>query len=187
MSAVQTFDRNAHSIAFCLYGCVGFIGRYIYAAGTADIQFIIFFGVQIHKDFALQLTGFQPQSSGHSGFFVNGEQGFQSGMSNIFRCQHRHDCGNAYSVIGAQCGAVGFDPVTVDEHFYSLGIEIKIGIVVFLANHIQVRLHDNGFAVFHSPCCGLADDDIAGFIYGGVKAQILTEILDKGNYSFFFL
>ena len=71
--------------------CIGTGSRDIYATCTADGQFTVIFGIEVKHDLRLEQASFQGESTGHSGFFVNGEQCLQRRMWNIRGGKDSHD------------------------------------------------------------------------------------------------
>ncbi|MPM42547.1 hypothetical protein SDC9_89213 [bioreactor metagenome] len=143
----------------------------IESAGATNIHFAFVFAVEVDQDIAFQHIAFKSESTGHSGFLVNGHQCLDRAVFDGFRSQYSHGCGNTHSIVSAECGAVSSNPFTIDICLDGIFFKIKILVAVFLRNHVEVTLQHNALAVFHTRGCRLADDHIAHFVNNGFKTK----------------
>ena len=151
-------------------------GRDVHSAGTANREDMIFLGIKVQQDAALQPTGRERFGSGHSGLFIDRKQGLDRRMLQLTAGQDRHDAGHADTVVGSQRGPAGFDPVPFDEHVDSLRVEIEVRIGILLPDHVEVGLQDHGWTVFPARCGRLANQHIANPIDFGRQPQPLTKL-----------
>ena len=54
-------------------------------------------------------------------------------------------------------------------------------VVVLFADHVDMRLQDNGLAVFHTRSGGLLDQYVAHFVRQGFQVVLFTEFLQVGH------
>ena len=77
------------------------------------------------------------------------------------------------TVIRTQRGATGFYPFAINIRLDRIFGEVVNGVVVFLRDHIQVRLQNDRFTVFHACGSGFANQDITDLIALDVETFFL--------------
>ena len=85
--------------------------------------------------------------------------------------------GNAYAVVGAECGAVGAHPFTVDDGLDGVVLEVEV-LVVALADHIHVALQNHCGGVFVAGGGAFAHYHVADFVGVGVNAVLFGKVKD---------
>lgn len=102
MAAMQNLCLNFYNLSSCILQTVILGCGYINSARTADIDFVVFFGVQDLKSFMVQLSRFQA-SLRRSRPFLRPmvKKCFQSGMRNIVAFENTHNCGNSQTVVSS--------------------------------------------------------------------------------------
>ena len=83
-------------------------------------------------------------------------------------CKH---VGDTVAVIRAQCRPPGFQPAVFDIEIQGIVFEVMIAVSVLFADHVDVRLQDDGGAVFIAGTCRFVDCDIENLI--AVKGQTM--------------
>ena len=187
VSAFQSFHLNlaaevsGRDIGFLILE----LGYGVHAAGTADEEFAFVFGVEVQQDVAVHESFFQRKGSGQSRFFVDGEQAFQRTVLNGVVGQNSQFGGYADAVIGSQCCAFGFQPFPV--HFRLNGIvhEVVLHVVVLFADHVDMRLQDNGLAVFHTRSGRLTNNNIADLVDKRLQSKFFAEVHQKFGHFFY--
>lgn len=66
------------------------------------------------------------------------------------------------------------------------GIEVEVGVGIFLMYYIEMRLQNDCGLVFYVGCCGFFDDDVVWFIDQGGQFQVFVEGVYEGNDLVFF-
>lgn len=96
-------------------------------------------------------------------------------MLDVVAVQQGQLDGAADTVVGAQRGALGLQPLTVHIGLDGIVLEIDLHIDELVADHVHVALQDDAGLVLHARRGGLADDDVASLIDLGLQAALLTE------------
>ena len=133
----------------------------IHPAGAAHVDLAILFGVGVEQDLALQPARFQAEGACHTSLFIRGQQHFQRAVLDGLVRQHGQAACHAHAVVGAQGGATGGDPFTVDIGIDRVFGEVVLGVGIGLGHHVDVGLQHHGLAVFHARGGRLLDDDVA--------------------------
>jgi len=79
--------------------------------------------------------------------------------------------GGAHSVVGAECRAVGLQPVAIQHQANGVGVEIVRRAFILLADHIQVTLQGCGNRVLPSGTRRLAHHDVSHVVVNGLESQ----------------
>ena len=85
-------------------------------------------------------------------------------MLDVVAVQQGQLDGAADTVVGAQRGALGLQPLTVHIGLDGIVLEIDLHIDELVADHVHVALQDDAGLVLHARRGGLADDDVASLI-----------------------
>ena len=133
-------------------------------AGASDAQRVLLFVVEIEEVPGLEKSAGKLGSAGEAALFVDREDEFQWTMRDRVALHDGERGGHSHPVVGAQGGAVRFQPVAIHHQADGVGIEVVDGAFVLFADHVQVALKggDGGFA---SGARGLADDHVAGLVH----------------------
>ena len=134
----------------CLLRGVGAARGQVHAAGTSDADFVVVFRVEVEQNVSAEEPTLQAQSTGHSGFLVDGEQGFQGRVLDVRTFQHRQNAGDTDAVVGAERCALSTHPIAVNHHADAFRHEVEFSGLVFLANHVHMALENDGFSALHS-------------------------------------
>jgi len=178
-----------HQKGFHGSGCGFFlvvpVDQRIHAAGAADGEHVVFFGIEVEQEFAFEQAFAQVFGAAKSLFFVEGKQRFQGRMRNVFGCQHRQNSRYTQSVVGPERSAPGAYPVAVYIHIDALGIEVEIDACIFGVHHIEVALQDGHGAFFMAWRSRFFDNDISKIIGEYFEAVFAAEILYPFRDAFF--
>ena len=102
----------------------------------------------------------------------------------VGKCGER--CCHANAVVGAECGAVGAEPFSVDDSGDGLVFEVEV-LVVGLAYHIHVCLHGDNGSVFVTNSCRFAHKHVADGVGLDFNIVLLCEIKKIfADFTFFF-
>ena len=137
----------------------------VFSSGTTHENFPFVFAIQVQQDIAGHESFFKCFCSGQTCFFVNSEQAFYRSVLDIVGSQDGEFGSYTDAVVGTQCRSVGTQPVTVDDCFDRIVVEVVDCSVVFFTNHIHMRLQDNDRQVFISGRCRFRHQDISGCIF----------------------
>jgi hypothetical protein len=129
------------------------------------------FVVEIEEVLGPEQPGGKLVGAGQAALFVDGENEFERAMCHAVAFHDGQPGGHAHAVIGAESGAVGFEPIAVHYQADGVGIEVVDGPFVLLADHVQVALDGGRNGGFASGARGLADDDVAGGVLEGFQTQ----------------
>ena len=91
-------------------------------------------------------------------------------MAQFFVGENGEYHGDANAVIGAKRGAIGVYPVAFDEGADGVFAEVY-GVLVFLRDHVEVRLQDDAGVVFAAGACRFAYADVAARVAFGIKPE----------------
>src|ERR1019366_4735168 len=90
--------------------------RRSHSPGAADTQRALLFVVEIQKISGLEYSTLKLRSAGQTGLFVDGEHELQRTVSNIGALHYRQGSRHPHTVVGAQSGSVGLQPVAIAHH-----------------------------------------------------------------------
>ena len=128
MSAAETLHLGAEPevTLWCLFFLVFEICPSALATGTTDIDLTLLFSVEVDQDVTGEELLPKRVSTCQAGLFIDREKSFNLAVSNVVGSQKCQLCGNTNAVVGSQCGAVSLDPVTVDDGFDGIVVEIVL-------------------------------------------------------------
>ena len=135
-------------------------GQRVDAAGTADEDLAVVLGVEVDEALMAKHAVPELHGAGESGLFIDGEETLDSGVRELGIGDGRERHGDTYTIISAEGGAFGFEPLAVDIRLDRIGHEIMGDIAVLLTDHVHVRLEDNALAVLVTGCSGDTHDDV---------------------------
>ena len=75
------------------------------------------------------------------------------------------------AVVGAQRGAVRFQPVAIPDQPDGIGVEVVGGALVLFADHVQVALQGRWNCTLASGGSRFADHEVSGTVLDWVKTQ----------------
>ena len=162
--------------------CVVAIDR----AGTANAEFAFVFVVKIEQDVAVQPARLHGQRAFQADFFAGGKEAFERRMAEVLVSEDGENHGDADAVIRAQRRAVGVYPVAFDDGTDRVFAEVMHCVLVFLRDHIEVRLQDDAGFVFAPGTGSLAHANVAARIAFGGKPQA-GRFVEDVLLDFFFL
>ena len=166
VAAAQALQRDAHGsvvgVGVSLLVVEG--GGDVDATGGADDKLAPVLGVEVHEDVALQYVGLEVVGTKHACFLVSGDEGIDGSVTEGLVLHDGHDGCHAQSVVGAEGGATGLDPLTVNPRLYGVGLEVMGGLGCLLRHHVHVGLQYDALTVFHALRGGFAENDVSGFI-----------------------
>ena len=87
-----------------------------------------------------------------------------------------HDGCHAQTVVSAEGGAAGLDPLAVDVGLDGILLEVVLRLGRLLGHHVHVGLHGDALAVLHAGSSGLAHYDVAGGVLEGLHTDLLGEV-----------
>ena len=155
-------------------------------AGAADTEFAFVFVVKIEQNVALQPARLYGQRAFQTNFFTGGKEAFKRRMAEVWGGEDGENHGDTDAVIRAKRGAVGVYPVAFDDGANRVFAEVMHGVLIFLRDHIEVRLQDDAGVVFAPGAGGLAHADVAARIAFGGKPQA-RRFVENVLLNFFFL
>ena len=129
-------------------------GEGILSAGTSDEDLAFVFAVEVDENLPAEEAFFYLKSTGHTCLFVDGDEAFDGAVLDVVGGQDGQRCSYADTVISAECGAFGAQPLTVDNGLDRVVVEVVGDVVVLLANHIHMRLQDDGWQLLIALRCG---------------------------------
>ncbi len=156
-------------------------------ARAAHVDLTFFFGVGVDQNVCLQPVRLQTERTVHARFFGHGQQHFQRTVFNAVIGQHRQRRSHTNAVIRTQRGAARFHPFAVDVRLDWVFSEVVNGVVVFLWNHVQVRLQNHRLAVFHTRGGRFADQNVANLVALSVQTLFLRPAHNMFGKLFFVI
>lgn len=176
------------AVAFgCGLGGVGDAHGGVDAAGAADIEFALGFGVEVEEEVAFEFAFLEAEGAGHAGFFVGGDEGFDGAVLDGLAFEDGHCCCYSEAVVGAEGGVACVDPTINDLGFDGVFEEVVDFACAGLGNHVHVCLEDDGTAIFHAFGGGLAHDDVADGVDTAVDFIFLCPVDEEFADGFFVL
>ena len=156
-------------------------------AGAAHVDLTLFFRVGVDQNVRLQPVRLQTERAVHACFFRHGQQHFQRTVLNAVVRQDRQSRRHTNPVICTKGRAARFHPVAIDVRLDRVFGEVVNGVVVFLWNHVQVRLQHNRFTVFHA--CGrrFADQNVANLVAFSMQTFFLRPAHNMFGKLFFMV
>ena len=123
------------------------LGEGVDAAGAADEDLAVVLGVEIDETLVAEHAVPELHSAGETGLFIDREETLDSRVLKfgVGDGSERHR--DTDTVVTAEGGAFGFEPLAVDIGLDRIGHEIMGDIAVLLTDHIHVRLEDDALAV----------------------------------------
>ena len=107
--------------------------------------------------------------AGEARFLVDGVDKLERPVRDVGALHDRERCSHADAVVGAQRGALGFQPVAVANHLDGIGIEVVGGAFVLFADHVEMALQQSHGRGLASRPRGLANDGVADFVLHGFQ------------------
>ena len=99
-----------------------------------------------------------------------------------FVFHHSHDGSHAETIIGTQCGALGFHPSVFHISVDGVGLKVMLTLGSFLWHHIHVCLENHSFAVLFSRRGGFSHYDVLCLIFECFNTYALCEVEQKLLY-----
>ena len=96
--------------------------------------------------------------------FLNRENAFQRRMRNRLIFQNCEHIGNTVSVVTAEGGAACFQPAVFDIEVQRIFLKVVFNIIVLFADHVHMRLQDDGLTLLITGRSRLIDHDIPDMI-----------------------
>ena len=129
-------------------------GEGVLSAGTSDEDLAFVLAVEVDENLPAEEAFFYLKSTGHTCLFVDGDEAFDGAVLDVVGGQDGQRCSYADTVISTECSALGAQPLTVDNGLDRVVVEVVGDVVVLLANHIHVRLQDDGWQLLVALRCG---------------------------------
>src|SRR5664280_705954 len=111
-----------------------------HSAGAADAQRALLFVVEVQKIAGLEYSTLKFRSAGQTGLFIDGETELQRTVSNIRALHYRQGSRHPHTVVGAQSGSVGLQPVAIAHDLDGVGVKAVSYTHLTLADHVEVAL-----------------------------------------------
>ena len=144
----------------------------------------IVFRVEVEKHFASNHAVAEVVGACEASLFIYCEKSLHRTVYEVFVDHYGKRCGHADAVVGAESGAVGAEPVAVDDCAYGAVVKVEI-LVVALAYHVHVRLeHDCGSVLF-AGSGGLEHGHVADSV--GLYFDVVLGCEIKQILAYFFL
>ena len=187
MSALAALDGQAPALVLggLFLAAVAGACDGVQSAGAADVKFAFGLGVEVDQDVAFQDAGLEQAGAGHAGLLVIGDQHLDRAVLDFRGFQDGERHGDAQSVVGAERGALGLEPVTVHPGLDRVGLEIVDRVRVLLGDHVHVSLEDHALPVLETGRGGHPHDDVAGVVREGFHIMFLGPIQEIGADLFF--
>ena len=136
------------------------LGEGVDAAGAADEDLAVVLGVEIDETLVAEHAVPELHSAGETGLFIDREETLDSGVLKFGVGDGSERHGDTDTVVTAEGGAFGFEPLAVDIGLDRIGHEIMGDIAVLLTDHIHVRLEDDALVVLITGGGGDTHDDV---------------------------
>ena len=149
--------------------CRAFVGKlddsYL-AAGTADDELTMLFGVEIQQNVAADESWLQAVGADQSLLFINSEEAFHRAVHERVVEQSGHCRGTAHAVVGSEGGAVSLYPFAVHDSCDRVNEEIVLFVSALFSHHILMALEYDARSILVSGCSRFAHHYIAHLIGG---------------------
>ena len=156
-------------------------------AGTADEELTFVLAVEVDEDLTGEEAWLEGEGTGHTGLFVDGEEGFDRPVFDVVRGEDGELCSTADAVVSTEGGAVSMEPFAIDDGTDGVVVEVVHGTSVLLAYHVDVTLQDELDTVFVARGSRLAHDDVAHLILLVLDTVVLSELLEVSDDLLFLL
>ena len=167
MSAVQAFHFD-FEVLHVRIGVTRFVMEHrlrIFAACASHKDFTFVFAVEVQQDIACHESFFECSGSGQPGFFIYGEKAFDRSVLDIIGREDRQFGGYTDAIVGTQSRTVGAKPVSVDDCFDRIVVEIMCGSIILFADHVHVGLQNDCRQVFFAGSSRFRHQDVAYGIF----------------------
>src|SRR6516164_7265141 len=162
VAAMQAGDLDALSrSALCANASDLAAHGAVHAAGATDAEIADRFRIEVQEILGLEHAGGELGSAGEAGFFVDRKYKFQRAVGDIGAFHHRQSGGDADTVVSAESGTVGLQPVAIADHLDGISFEIVSSVFVLLTDHVEVALEERHGSALSSGAGRLADDQVA--------------------------
>ena len=132
--------------------------------------------VKVDKHVACHESGLHALGTRESSLLIAREYTLQWSVLYIIGVENCQFDGTSDAVVSSQCCTFSLKPLAVYIGLYGIFVEVELNVDQLLANHVHVALQNDGFAVLHSWCGALADDDVARFVDYGLKVMAFPPI-----------
>ena len=156
-------------------------------ASAADEELTFVLAVEVDEDLTGEEARLEGEGTGHTGLFVDGEEGFDRPVFDVVRGEDSELCSTADAVVSTEGGAVSMEPFAIDDGTDGVVVEVVHGTSVLLAYHIDVTLQDELDTVFVARGSRLAHDDVAHLILLVLDTVVLSELLEVSDDLLFLL
>ena len=183
VAAHQAGDFDAESLAALgrHHQLVVHLGGGVDATGTADAVLALVLVVEVEENVALEPAAAEAVGTGEASLLVDGDECFEGGMGYLLVLEDGEDGGDADAVVGAEGGAVGGEPLTVQHGLDGVFHEVELLAAVLLADHVHVGLKADHGRFLVAFAGGLADEHIAQFVAEGLEAMFLAPVDEPGG------
>ena len=147
----------------------------IFSSGATHEDLSLILTIEVKEDLTGHKTFLYRFRAGQASFLVDRKQALDRAMLDIIGSQKRQLSGNTDTVVGAKGRAVRAQPFAIDNCLDRIVLKIMLCAVIFLANHIHVRLQDYGWPVLHTRSGGFGHDDITNLIFLDRYIMVLSE------------
>ena len=159
VSAVQPFDVDAEILQISGGRFRRVVERRlrVLAAGAADEDLAFVLAIEVQEDAARHKALLESLGTSQARLLIDRKEAFDGAMLDIVRSKDGQLGGDADTVVGTEGRTVGAEPITLDDGFDGVVVEVVLGSVVFLADHVHVRLEDDRLARLHARGGGFRD------------------------------
>ena len=180
MAAAQSLDRElvAAARSATRRPLDGEIGFHACRTGTADIDRVIFLGVEVDQQPAFHDRGVEGAGAVEACLLVEGEEQLQRTMLHRRIHRRRHRRSDPQPVVGAERRADGRHPVAVDADPDRVGHEVVGDAVVLLADHIEMSLEHHPGRSFPAGRGRHHDHHVAALVAPDREALLLGPLAD---------
>ena len=163
------------------------LGDRVGAAGAADINGAIFFGIEVEHDATADDRRVEVLGTGQSGLFIHRAEQLERAVDRVRVVRNCHPGRNTDAVIRAERRAFGLHPVAVDLDLDALGHEVVIDVRVLLTHHVHVALENHGRCIFVARSRRNPDRHAARGVLNDLEATLGSPTLEAFDDLLFVL
>ena len=163
---------------------VGELACGVYATCAAYKYLGVVFRVEVEENVAFNHTVAEVVGAGESCFLIYGEESFDGTVHEVFVDHNGQGGSHTDAVVGAEGGAVGTEPIAVDNSFDRLCLEVEV-LVVALAHHIHMSLHHHSRSAF-AACGGRFRHSYVAYGIGADGDAVLSSEVEQ-ELTYFLL
>ena len=156
-------------------------------SSAADEEFTFVFAVEVDEDLTGEEAWLEGESTRHTRFFVDSEEGFDRAVLDIIGGEDGELSSTTNTIICPEGRTISVEPFAIDDRTDRVIVEVVYRTSVLLADHIDVALQDELDTVFVAWGGRLAHNDVPHFVLLVFDTVVVGELLKVSDDLLFLL